>query len=104
MGQHDWITKTKALYGSGHELIVTFNSYLAAKFGTSFQLAADWVLVGLALVVLVRLLQLSLDVLRYVLVPSVVISGLVAVCSPISFMYVMPLAMGAGTLFLLFKS
>lgn len=101
---HDWITKLKAFYGSGHELLATFNTYLAAKFGTTFQIAADWVLLGLALLVFIRLLQLSLDVLRYVLVPSVLISGLVAVFSPISFMYVMPLAMGAGTLFLLFKS
>lgn len=104
MGEHDWLSKLKTLFWAGHELVTLLNAYLASRFGTAFQVAVDWVLLGLALVVMLRLFKLSFDVLRYVLVPSVVISGLVSACSPLSFLYVMPLAMGAGTLFLIFKS
>ena len=103
MGGHDALSKCKALFWAGHDLLFAFNEFLAARFGTATALAADWVLLGLALVVLLRLFKFTYDVLRYVLIPSVIIAGLVAAVSPISFMYVMQLAMGAGTLFLLFK-
>jgi hypothetical protein len=104
VGKHDVLSQGKALFWAGQELVVAFNQYLATRFGTTFQMAVDWVLLGLAFVVLIRLVRFSFDVLRYVLVPSIVISGIVSVMSPISFLYVMPLAMGAGTLFLLFKN
>ena len=104
MGDIDWFTKLRTLFWTGNELVTALNHYLAGRFGTAFQLAVDWVLLGLSLVVLLRLFKFSFDVLRYVLVPSVVISGIISALSPLSFLYVMPLAMGAGTVFLLFKS
>ena len=61
-------------------------------------------LLGLLLIAMLRLFKFSFDVLRYVLLPSVVISGLLAASTPLSFLYVMPLVMGVGTVFMLFKS
>lgn len=104
MAETDWLSRLKTLFWAGNDIVTALNHYLASRFGTAFQVAVDWVLLGLALVVLLRLFKFSFDVLRYVLVPSVIISGLVSACSPLSFLYVMPLAMGAGTLFLLFKT
>lgn len=104
MGEPDLLTRLKSLFWAGNDLVLLLNGVLAARFGTAFQVAVDWVLLGLFLVALLRLFKFSFDVLRYVLVPSVVISGLVSACSPLSFLYVMPLAMGAGTLFMLFKN
>jgi hypothetical protein len=100
----DALATLKALFAAAHELIYSFNHHLATRFGTAFQLAVDWVLLGLALVVTLRLFRFLFDVLRFVLLPSVLVSGLVAAVSPLTFMYVMPLAMGVGTLVLLFKS
>jgi hypothetical protein len=99
-----WLDKLERLFWAGNDLIITFNQFLAAQFGRTFQLAVDWVLLGLLLILALRLFKFSFDVLRYVLVPSVVVSGLLAVTTSASFLYVMPLAMGAGTVFMLFKS
>ena len=104
MGLHDLLEKGKALFWTVYDLVLVLNQYLSTRFGTPIQWAVDWVLIGLAFVLFVRLARFSFDVLRYVLVPSVVISGIVSAVSPLSFLYVMPLAMGAGTLFLLFRS
>ncbi len=104
MGLHDVLSKGKALFLAGYELVLSFNQILASRFGTPFQWAVDWVLIGLVFVLFLRIARFSFDVLRYVLVPSLVVSGVVSAVSPVSFMYVMPLAMGAGTLFLLFRN
>ena len=104
MNDFAWLEKIGNLFWAGNDLVVTFNEYLASQFGKAFQIAVDWVILGLLLVLMLRLFKFSFDVLRYVLIPSVVISGLVAVFSSLSFLYVMPLAMGAGTIFMLFKS
>jgi hypothetical protein len=100
----DVLTKIKNLFFAGNELVVAFNDYLAMEFGRTFQVAVGWVLIGLLLVIVLRTFKFSFDVLRYVLVPSVIIAGLVTVVSSLSFLYVMPLAMGAGTVVMLFKS
>ena len=99
-----WFEKLKAFFLAGNDLILAFNTYLATRFGEPFQLAIDWVLVGVALVLGLRILKFSFDVLKYVLVPSVVLSGVVAVTTSLSFLYVMPIAMGVGTVLLIFKS
>ena len=104
MNDFAWLEKARTLFWTGNDLVIAFNEYLAVQFGRTFQVAVDWVLLGLLLVFLLRVFKFSFDVLRYVLVPSVVISGLIAVVSSVSFLYVMPLAMGAGTVFMLFKS
>ena len=99
-----WLAKIERFIWAGNDLIVSFNHYLAAQFGRTFQLAVDWVLLGLLLILALRIFKFSFDVLRFVLVPSVVVSGLVAVTTSLPFLYVMPLVMGAGTVFMLFKS
>ena len=98
------LAKIKGFFFTGNDLVMAFNDYLASNFGRTFQVAVDWVLLGLLLVLVLRLFKFSFDVLRYVLVPSIVIAGLVAMVSSLSFLYVMPLAMGAGTVFMMFKS
>ena len=98
------LKKLQSLFVTGNDLVIAFNQYLASQFGKTFQVAADWVILGLLLVFCLRILKFSFDVLRYVLVPSVVVSGLLAVSTSMSFLYVMPLAMGAGTVFMLFKT
>jgi hypothetical protein len=98
------LQKIQSLFVTGNDLVIAFNQYLATQFGKTFQVAVDWVLLGLILIFCLRIFKFSFDVLRYVLVPSVVVSGLVAVSTSLSFLYVMPLAMGAGTIFMLFKS
>jgi len=99
-----WLDKIERFFWAGNDLIVTFNDFLATQFGRTFQLAVDWVLLGLLLILLLRVFKFSFDVLRYVLVPSVIVSGLLAVTTSLPFLHVMPLAMGAGTVFMLFKS
>jgi hypothetical protein len=99
-----FLDKVKEFFLAGNELVVAFNEYLASHFGTAFQVGVDWVLLGLLLVLVLRLFKFSFDVLRYVVVPSLVISGLVAAFTSLSFLYVMPMAMGAGTVLMLFKS
>ena len=100
----DVLTKIKSLFFAGNDLVVAFNDYLATEFGRTFQVAVDWVLLGLQLVLVLRLFKFSFDVLRYVLVPAVIIAGLATLVTSLSFLYVMPLAMGAGTVFMVFKS
>lgn len=104
MGLSDVLSKLKALGSAGYELVQLVNQYVASRFGMPFQWAMDFVLMGLAFVLFLRIARFSFDVLRFVLVPSLVISGVVSAVSPLSFLYVMPLAMGAGTLFLLFRN
>lgn len=104
MWTEDVLTRLKALYATCHELVVMANQYLATRFGTPFQAAIDWVVLGLLFVLVWRLVRFSFDVLRYVVVPSLLVSGVVSALSPLSFLYVMPFALGAGTVFLLFKN
>lgn len=94
----------KAFLVAGNDMVVAFNRAVADHFGRTIQVAIDWVLLGLLLVLALRLVRFTFDVLRYVVLPSVVVSGLVAAVTTISFASVMPLAMGVGTVFLLFKS
>ncbi len=98
------IDKLRDLFYAGNDLVLMLNEYLAAQFGKPFQVAVDWVLLGLVLALFLRVFKFSFDVMRYVLVPSLVVSGLLAVFTSLSFLYVMPLAMGAGTVFMLFKT
>ena len=98
------LSKVKGLFFAGNDLVLAFNNYLYMEFGRTFQVAVSWVLLGLLLVLVLRMFRFSFDVLRYVLVPSVVVAGLAVLVSSLSFMYVMPLAMGAGTVFMMFKS
>ena len=100
----DLIVKLREIFFAGNGQFVALNDYLASHFGRAFQVGVDWVLLGLALVFLLRLFKFSFDVLRYVLVPSLLVSGLLATYSSLSFSYVMPFAMGVGTVFMLFKS
>lgn len=94
----------KELFLAGNELVTAFNHYLSNHFGRAFQLAVDWILLGLLFLLLLNIFRFSLDVLRYVVLPSVVVSGVIAALTQLSFLYVMPFAMGAGTVFLFFKS
>jgi hypothetical protein len=94
----------KELFLAGNELVTAFNHYLSNQFGRAIQLAVDWILLGLLFLLVLNVLRFTLDVLRYVVLPSVVVSGVVAALTQLSFMYVMPFAMAAGTLFMLFKS
>lgn len=98
------LSSGKALFTSVYDFVLLANEYLATRFGTPIQLAVDWIVLGLLLLLVIRLVRFSFDVLRYVVVPSLVISGLVSALSPLSFLYVMPWALGAGTLFLFFKN
>ena len=98
------LTKIKGLFFAGNDLVIAFNDYLAMEFGRTFQVAVDWVVIGLLLVLVMRMFKFSFDVLRYVLVPSVIIAGMATLVSTLSFLYVMPLVMGAGAVFMLFKS
>ena len=98
------LAKIESFFFAGNDLVVAFNDYLAMEFGRTFQVAVDWVLIGLLLVLLLRMFKFSFDVLRYVLVPSVIIAGLATLVSTLSFLYVMPLVMGVGAVFMLFKS
>ena len=98
------ISKLKSLFYAGNDLVLAFNDYLAMEFGRTFQVAVGWVLIGLLLVLVLRMFKFSFDVLRYVLVPSVIIAGIAAMVSTLSFLYIMPLVMGAGAAIMLFKS
>jgi len=94
----------KSLGVTAGELVAAFNRALAEHFGRSIQVTIDWVLIGLLGVLALRLVRFAFDVLRFVVLPSVVISGLVSAVTTLSFVTVMPLAMGLGTIFLLIKS
>jgi hypothetical protein len=94
----------KSLWVTAGELVAAFNRALAEHFGRSIQVTIDWVLIGLLGVLALRLVRFTFDVLRFVVLPSVVVSGLVSAVTTLSFVTVMPLAMGVGTVFLLIKS
>ena len=98
------LDKLLELFYVGNDLVLALNEYLEAQFGKPFQVAADWVLLGLVAALFLRLFKFSFDVMRYVLVPSLVVSGLLAAFTSLSFLYVMPMAMGAGTVLMLFKT
>lgn len=98
------LSKLKSLFYAGNDLVLAFNDYLAMEFGRTFQVAVGWVLIGLLLVIVLRMFKFSFDVLRYVLVPSVIIAGVAAAVTSLSFLYIMPLVMGVGAAVMLFKS
>ena len=47
---------------------------------------------------------MSTDILRYVLLPSILIAALVSAFTNFTFFYVLPFPMGVGTIALLYKS
>jgi hypothetical protein len=100
----EFFALAKQFFIAGLDTVAGFNRYLAGHFGRAVQLATDWMLLGLLLALAMRLFHLSFDVLRYVLLPSLVVSGLVAAFTSFSFGYVLPFAMGIGTIVLLYKS
>ena len=44
------IGKIQQFFLAGNDLVVAFNEYLATHFGKTFQVAIDWVIIGLLLV------------------------------------------------------
>ena len=86
------------------DLIANWNRYLTVHFGRPVQLAVDWVLLGLLIVMALRLLRMTTDILRYVLLPSILIAALVSAFTNFTFFYVLPFPMGVGTIALLYKS
>lgn len=98
------LAKIQQAFLAGNDMVVEFNEYLASHFGKPVQLAVDWVLVGLALVLVMRLFKFSFDTLRYVVVPAVLVCGGLSLVTDFSFLYLLPFAMGIGTILMLFKT
>lgn len=93
----------QTLFGLG-DLVAGWHRFLSGHVERPAQLAVDCVLVGLLVVVAVRLARLTFDILRFVLIPSIIIAALVASISNFSFLFVLPFPMGIGTIVLLYKS
>ncbi len=84
------------LFGAGVQFIQT-------HFGTPGLVAA--LILGLSILVLiaVKLLKIAFDVLRFVVIPSVVVTFLATFFLPFSFVYILPVTVALFSVVLIVK-
>lgn len=84
--------------------LAAFHKYAFAKLGNVGGLALTVFWVILTLTVVVRVLRFLFDLLRYVLLPSAAVSGLLVLVTPLSFLFVFPVSAAIFGVLLLIKS
>jgi hypothetical protein len=84
-------------------IIVAGKNYIMEKFGTPGLVAA--VILTLSIIVLLasKLLKIAFDVLRYVVIPSVVVTFIATYFMPFSFIYILPATVALFSIVLIIK-
>ena len=101
----DAILKTLSpIFISSWHALATFQKYLFAKLGNVGGIALTALLIIVALAATIRILRFLFDLLRYVLLPSAAVSGLLALVTPLSFLLVFPISAALFGILLLIKS
>ncbi|HLG93281.1 MAG TPA: hypothetical protein VI546_00425 [candidate division Zixibacteria bacterium] len=92
------------IFNSIYQFVSTFHSYAFEKLGPTggTALMVFWALASLAVVI--RILRFVFDLLRYVLLPSAAVSGLLVLVTPLSFLFVFPISTAIFGVLLLIKS
>lgn len=73
------------------------------RFGTPGLIAAVLVLLSAVVLLLLKVMKISFDVIRYVLVPSVAITFVATYFLPFSFVYILPVSVSLFSVVLLVK-
>lgn len=92
------------IFQSTYQAAAAFRDYAFQKFGQAGGLALTALLIITALAVVVRILRLLFDLFRYVVLPSAAVSGLLALVTPMSFLFVFPISAAIFGVLLLIKS
>ncbi len=89
---------------STYHAAAAFRDYAFQKFGQAGGLALTALLIITGLAVVIRILRFLFDLLRYVLLPSAAVSGLLVLVTPMSFLFVFPISAAIFGVLLLVKS
>lgn len=92
------------IFSSVYQAAAAFHNYAFQKLGQAGGIALTVFLVLTALAIVVRVVRFLFDLLRYVLLPSAAVSGLLVLVTPLSFLFVFPVSAALFGILLLIKS
>ncbi|MCI0406917.1 MAG: hypothetical protein L0Z48_09010 [candidate division Zixibacteria bacterium] len=92
------------IYNSVYQAVSAFHSYAFEKLGPTGGTALMVFLALASLAIVIRILRFVFDLLRYVLLPSAAVSGLLVLVTPLSFLFVFPISTAIFGVLLLIKS
>jgi hypothetical protein len=78
--------------------------YIQSHFGTPGLIAAAVLSISIGALVVLKLLKIAFDVLRFVVIPSVVVTFIATYFLPYSFVYILPVSVALFSVVLIIKS
>lgn len=85
-------------------LLFVGKQFILERFGTPGLIAAIILTLAISVLLLAKILHITFDVLRYVVIPSVAITFVATYFLPYSFTYILPVTVALFSVVLIFKS
>jgi len=101
---NETVKNLSPVFSSAYQAISAFHSYAFEKLGPTGGTALMVFLALASLAIVIRILRFVFDLLRYVLLPSAAVSGLLVLVTPLSFLFVFPISTAIFGVLLLIKS
>jgi hypothetical protein len=70
------------------------NNYVLARFGFFGQLALNLVIFGFAFLLLTKLVKVSLEMVKFVILPGLILTGITSYFLPYTFVNLLPFCIG----------
>ncbi len=85
-------------------IIGAAKNFVQGHFGIPGLIAAGILLLSVAAILVMKIIKISFDILRYVVIPSVAITFIATYFLPLSFAYILPVTVAFFSIVLLVKS
>ncbi len=84
-------------------LYVTARTFIESRFGTPGLIAAALLMVSIIGLILSKVVKMSFDIVRYVVVPAVAVTFIGTYFLPFSFVYILPVTVAFFSIILIIK-
>lgn len=85
-------------------LIFAGKQFIMDRFGSPGLIAAAILLLAITILLLAKIVHITFDVVRYVVIPSVAVTFIATYFLPYSFTYILPVTVALFSVVLIFKS
>jgi hypothetical protein len=100
---NELIQQASTRMGDSGNFLTQIKMFIEGQFGTPGLIAAGLLLAGIAGLILSKAIKLSIDIVRYVAVPSVAVTFIGTYFLPFSFMYILPVTVAFFSIVLVVK-
>ncbi len=99
---HEFFQQSMAIDSTS--LIFVCKQFIQDRFGAPGLIAAIILALAVSVLLLAKILHITFDVLRYVVIPSVAVTFVATYFLPYSFTYILPVTVALFSVVLIFKS